>query len=420
MPVTMADSARQDSAVPPPPSPSTATEEANRYAHGRRAAVVSILGNALLAAVKLALGLLTNSISLMADAAHTASDMLTSVVVLVGLRVARLPADDKHPWGHGRAETIAALVVAVLLGAVGLDLAWSSVTRIVEPPMVGEKVGGTGLLLSAGIILASVLFKGWMGLYAARVGRSIKNQSLLADAWHHYSDAFSSLFVVVALVLARFGIYGADGWMGLAVSIVILGTAWHHTRLAGSALLGESPDAELVGRIEQAAQSVRGVTHIHGVTVHDYGRRKVASLHIRLAANLPLAMAHDAASQVEAAIGRDAGIAALVHAEPEGRPPLDDRVTAIRHTITEMLARHPAVVSFHAVSVLPENHGLEIEFHVHILPASSIEEAHRLEHSLQEQFVAALGDVHVHVHVEPCVLKCKHCPDTCGVERPRA
>jgi len=414
----MADSTRQDSAAPLPPAPSIATEEANRYAHGRRAAVVSILGNALLAAVKLALGVLTNSISLMADAAHTASDMLTSVVVWVGLRVARLPADAKHPWGHGRAETIAALVVAVLLGAVGFELAWSSVARIARPPVIGETVGGAGLLLSAGIILASVFLKAWMGRYAAQVGRSIKNQSLLADAWHHYSDAFSSLFVVVALVLARFGIYGADGWMGLAVSVVILGTAWHHTRLAGSTLLGESPDTELVGRIEQAARGVQGVTHVHGISVHDYGRRKVVSLHIHVPANQSLNMAHHVASQVEIAIGRDIGLAALVHAEPEGSSPGCDRIATIRHTITDMLARHPAVVSFHAVSVLPENHGLEIEFHVHILPMSSIDEAHRLEHSLQEQLVAALGDVHVHVHVEPCVLKCGNCPDACGVERP--
>ncbi|MBN2584572.1 MAG: cation diffusion facilitator family transporter [Planctomycetes bacterium] len=400
------------------PSTSPSSEDATRYAQGRRAAIVSIVGNCLLAAVKLALGLLTNSISLMADAAHTASDMLTSIVVWIGLRVARQPADAKHPYGHGRAETIAALVVAVLLGAVGLDLAVSSISRALRPPKVGEEFGSTGMLLAAGFILASVFFKAWMGYYASRVGHTIKNQSLLADAWHHYSDAFSSILVVIALVLARYGIYGADGWLGLGVSIVLLGTAWFHMKMAGSALLGERPDEELVQRIEGAARSVHGVIGVHGVAVHDYGRRKVTSLHIELTPNLPLDGAHHVASQVETAIAQQTGLMALVHAEPQSEQRFDKRIAAIRSTVSEMLARHPSIVSFHALSVLPEDHGLEVEFHVHIRPGTPIEDAHKLEHGLEERLLTKLGDLHVHVHVEPCQLGCPNCPAMCGVERP--
>ena len=390
-----------------------------RYVRGRRAAVVGVAGNLVLAAAKLVLALLTGSIALMADAVHTASDMLTSIVVWIGLRVARRPEDEQHPYGHGRAETIAALVVGLLLGVAGINFAWEAVRRMADPPEIGGAMGGLGLLLTAGFISVTVAAKAWMGFYASRVGRQIENQSLLADAWHHYSDALSSVLVVIALVSAGWGYYGADAWLGLGVAVMILYTGWYHVRKAASALLGEAPKAQTIEAIKTAARAVHGVKDVHAVTVHDYGLRKVASLHITLLGGLTLDDAHRVATEVEHALARRLGIAALVHAEPEDARVPQSHLDHVRETVQRLLVEHPGIVSFHALTVQPEDHGLEVEFHAYVPPGTPIEASHRLEHDVADSLARAMPGLHVHLHIEPCPLACDACPGTCGVAVPR-
>jgi cation diffusion facilitator family transporter len=391
-------------------------DEAARYVRGRRAAVMSIAVNTLLAAGKFFLATLTGSVALLADAVHTASDMLTSIVVWVGLRVGRRPADREHPYGHGRAETIAALVVAVLLGMAGLNLAWESLSRVLEPREVGTGLSGAALLAVAAIVLGTALVKAWLGRYAWRVGRAIENRSLITDAWHHYSDALSSVLVVAALVLARWDVFGADAWLGLGVSLILLVTAWIHGRAAGSSLLGEQPDTALVLRIASEAGSVHGVRDVHDIEVHDYGRRRAVSLHVSLESGLALADAHEVASLVEHRLGGQLGVAAVVHAEPvdEQSPPA--HLAEVRRAVQRLLIRHAGIVSFHAVTVQPEDHGLEVEFHVHVPPATPVASAHELEHDVTETLVREFPGLHVHVHIEPCRLACDRCPQTCGVD----
>jgi len=395
-------------------------DERQRYVRGRRAAVLSIAGNMVLAAAKFALAALTGSIALMADAVHTASDVATSIVVWVGLRVARRPADEDHPHGHGRAETIAALVVGLLLGVAGIDFAWEAVRRMADPPEIGGTMGGLGLLLTAGLVSATVAAKFWMGFYASRVGRQIGNQSLVADAWHHYSDALSSVLVVAALVLARWHIYGADAWLGLGVALIIIYTGWHHVRKAGSVLLGEAPKAQTVEEITKSAQAIHGVKDVHAVTVHDYGRRKVASLHITLLGGLTLADAHRVATEVEHALGQQLNVTALVHAEPEDAHVPQSHLDDVRQAVHRLLIRHPGIVSFHALTVQPEDHGLEVEFHAYVPPGTPIERSHQLEHDVIDMLARELPDLHIHLHIEPCPLGCDPCPTSCGVQMDQA
>ncbi len=388
-----------------------------RYALGRRAANIGIYGNIALALIKGVMAYLTQSISLWADTADTASDTVTSAVVLIGLFIARRPADREHPWGHGRAEPIATLVVAVLLGIVGVQLATRSVGRIVTPVALGgTAMAGVGLLVVAGIMLFFALLKEWMARYTVRVGRRIENMSLVADAWHHRSDALISVLVAAALIGARFGYTGFDSWFGLGISGLVLYVAWGYLRDAGSSLLGRAPDEETLAAIERVGRAVHGVQDVHEVAVHEYGRRKIASLHVTLLPELTLAGAHAVASAVEAALGRELGLAALVHTEPAGDAPTEDRLLAIRRGVEDLLTRHPAVVSYHALTVLREDHGLEVEFHVRMAPGTTIEAAHALEHGLANEMPQKLGQLHVHVHVEPCRLGCQECPGTCGVE----
>jgi len=389
-----------------------------RYALGRRAANIGIYGNILLAVIKGGMAFLTHSISLWADTAHTAADTVTSAAVLIGLYIARRPADREHPWGHGRAENVATLVIAVLLAVVGVELAAGSLERIIKPGdwNQGAELAGTVLLVVAGVMIVFAVLKEWMARYAARVGRQIENTSLEADAWHHRSDALASVLVAGALVGARLGYNRLDGWFGLAISFLILHAAWDYLKQSASDLLGRAPPEETLAAIERVGRAVHGVQDVHEVGVHEYGRRKIASLHVTLMPELTLEGAHAVASAVEEALSRELGLAALVHTEPSGSGPTEERLLAVRRGVEDLLTRHPAVVSYHALTVLREDHGLEVEFHVRMAPGTTIEAAHALEHGLASEMSQKLGQLHVHVHVEPCRLGCKDCPGTCGVE----
>jgi divalent metal cation (Fe/Co/Zn/Cd) transporter len=155
---------------------------------------VSIVGNVALSAVKVAFGLLLNSISLLADAAHTAADVLTSVVVLVGFRLAKAPADEKHPFGHGRAEFLSSLVIAALLVYVGVEFGITSFRRLAT----GSAVRGN--LLVAAVMVAGAIVKEWMTRFASYLGARANAQALIGDAWHHRTDAIASVLVAVAIV----------------------------------------------------------------------------------------------------------------------------------------------------------------------------------------------------------------------------
>lgn len=286
-------------------------DQAVRARVGFLEAWISIVSNTLLAVLKLALGLWLNSISLLADALHTASDVVTSAVVLVGFRAARAPADEQHPYGHGRVESVATLVIAVLLVLAGVEFAGGSLRRF----FAAEPVRGS--YAAAAILIASGLYKEWLARFAVELGRRINSSVLVADAWHHRTDAIASVLVAVAIVASQFGHFQVDAVCGLLVTGLVIYTGWKLGRNAASVLIGERPERAVVDRVTALATCVRGVQDVHGVSVHDYGGgRTLVSLHIRVDERLPVRESHDIAQQVETVLEGDLGIQATVHVEP--------------------------------------------------------------------------------------------------------
>jgi len=272
---------------------------------------VSILSNAVLAAVKIALGLMLNSISLLADAVHTASDVITSLVVLVGFRAARLPADEEHPYGHGRVEPIATLIIAILLAIVGFEFAKSSVGRF----MAGEAVKGS--LAVAGIMVAGGVFKEWLARFSVALGRKIASPVLIADAWHHRSDAVASVLVAVAIIASAYGYPKVDAIFGLIVSVLILYTAWELGRGACDELIGRKTDPATLARISDLVSGIAGVEGVHKINLHDYGSgAKIASLHIQVDERLPVRESHAIAARVKYSLLDSMGLKTTVHVEP--------------------------------------------------------------------------------------------------------
>ncbi|MGE5599252.1 MAG: cation diffusion facilitator family transporter [Bacteroidota bacterium] len=285
-----------------------------RQTAGVLEAWVSIIGNILLFAIKFAIGTVIHSISLIADSFHTLSDVLTSIVVLAGFKISRRAPDDEHPFGHGRGESIATLVIALLLVLVGAEFLIQSVRRLLHP----APVAGTPLVV--GVMVLSGIAKELMASFSSWLGKRIESSALVADAWHHRSDAVASVLVAVAIVGAIFRVYWLDGLFGVGVSFLIAYTGIDLGRSSINDLLGRSPSLETLKTIQDEAAAVDGVVGVHDVNVHDYGQRLAVSLHVEVEPNLDVTRAHFIADEVEKRIIEKMKADAVVHVDPrEGR-----------------------------------------------------------------------------------------------------
>lgn len=281
-----------------------------RYAYLE--AMVSIICNTVLASVNFTMGWILNSIALTANAVHTASDIVTSVIVLYGFKEAKRPADDEHPYGHGRLESVATLVIAVLLIIVGFEFGMTSVERLLSGVSISGSVGCAAALLTAGVI------KEWMARFSLALGKAISAKALAADAWHHRSDAIANWLVGASLLLARVGLGWLDAVFGVGVSLLIVYTGYSLARSAASTLIGEKPDEELVNCVKELVLSVRNVEGTHKISVHDYGGNKIVTLHIQVPDELRVDESHAIAGEVRRLVREKLGMETVVHVEPSG------------------------------------------------------------------------------------------------------
>lgn len=297
--------------IPPNSSegPSQKTRSATRAGH------VSVAVNVALAAFKFVAGTLSGSIAVVADAWHTLSDSLSSVVLLVGLKISEKPADAEHPFGHGRAELIASIVIGMLLAAVGFEFVHGGVKKIVEHE--SAEFGALGYAA----MIATVAVKEAMAQYSFYVARKTGMLSLRADGFHHRSDALSSLIILAGMVATNiFGetLWWMDGALGGIVGLMLLRVAWTVLRDAGNKLLGEPVPAEVETKVCEIARRVSGNENLflHHWHFHAYGEHRELTFHIRLAPEMSLAEAHRRGSEIERAIALELGIDATIHIEP--------------------------------------------------------------------------------------------------------
>jgi len=272
---------------------------------------VSIVVNVLLFGMKLFFGLVINSVSLIADAVHTLADVITSAIVVVSFKVASRPGDREHPFGHGRAEQIATLIIAVLLGLVGLEFAKESLARLFRPPAVEYN------LVVMGALLLSAFVKEWMYRFARELAERIDSAALLGDAWHHRTDAFASLGVGVGLLGVLLGYPRVDAVLGLIVSGLILYTAYEIGRECSDRLLGRRPPEEMVAAVKDCALQVEGVLGIHRIELHEYGQRQYLTAHLEVAPELDVVEAHQISELVEEMVSRKLGATISIHIEPK-------------------------------------------------------------------------------------------------------
>ncbi|MEM2004467.1 MAG: cation diffusion facilitator family transporter [Zestosphaera sp.] len=281
-----------------------------RRSAGFREGFVSILVNLLLFAGKYYVGLVHNSIAVVADAVHTLSDAVTSVVVVIGFWAAYRPPDSEHPFGHGRAEQVGAVVIGTLLGVVGFEFMLSS---------YGKLVAKESLIFSwtlVAVLMASALIKELLARWALKLGRAHKSQSIIGDAWHHRSDAVAAGLLAVGVIVGG-DYWWLDGVLGLAVSALIMYTSAEIILITSRELLGSSPagsEMEVLRKVVVSTSPL--IEDLHHVHIHRYGDHVEISLHIRLPKDVSLEEAHRLADSVERAIKNELGWDATVHVEP--------------------------------------------------------------------------------------------------------
>lgn len=288
-------------------------DPAVRARYGYLEAGMSILCNILLFGVKLMFGLLMNSIALIADAFHTLSDVGTSLVVIFGFRASKKPADEEHPFGHGKSEYVAALIIAVLLVIVGVEFIWQSIDRITTPVAIEHR----NIAPYVGcIVIFSAVLKEAAARYSIAIGRKINSEALIADAWHHRSDALTSVGVGISIIGSGYGYSILDPVCGVVVSVVIIYTGIDLIRRSSDYLMGVSPDVGMLADIMDATRSVEGVYGVHNISVHDYVTTKVVSLHVEVDGSISLKKAHEIADAIEREIMSKTGFQSVVHTEP--------------------------------------------------------------------------------------------------------
>ena len=282
-----------------------------RRRYGVLSGTVGIFLNLVLFAGKLAAGLIVHSVSITADAFNNLSDAASSVITLIGFRFAGKRRDRNHPFGHGRAEYLTGLLVSVSIVLMGIELAKTSLSRILSPEHVHFSAA------AAAILAASILIKFYMYFYNRRLADKIGSVALRSTAMDSLSDCVSTGAVLICQILSlKLGMH-LDGWCGLAVSLFILRTGVAAMLETANPLLGNAPDPELSARITDLVLNTEGILDMHDLLIHDYGPdHLMASLHAEVPSDLTLLQAHEIIDRLETALDHEFGVESVIHIDP--------------------------------------------------------------------------------------------------------
>lgn len=271
---------------------------------------LSIIVNIFLFGLKYWAGVATGSIAIIADAWHTLTDSISSIIVLIGVKVSSKPADEKHPFGHGRAELIASLIIGVLLAIIAFFFIQQSIEKLKNREAV---VFGTFAIV---VTVISIVSKEALAQFAIWAGKKTGSTVLKADAWHHRSDAISSVIILVGIFLGKY-FWWIDGVLGIIVALLIFYATYEIFRDSVNPLLGKTPDENLIKEVNKICQAINATQmEAHHFHIHEYGNHTELTFHINLSNDVSLEDAHIIATKIENSIREKLNIEATIHMEP--------------------------------------------------------------------------------------------------------
>ena len=316
-----------------------------RVAYGYLCGAVGIALNILLFAGKIIAGTISGSVAVTADAFNNLSDAGSSIISLIGFRLASQKPDPHHPFGHGRFEYIASLIISIIIVLMGFELGKSSFEKIVAPQAVEYSA------VTFAVLGASVLVKLYMFFYNNSVGKKIDSATMRATAMDSISDAVSTGAVLISAVIAMFTNLALDGWMGLVVAVFIMVTGFKSAKETIDSLLGTPPSPECVKQIEDMALQYDDIIGVHDMIVHNYGPgRTFVSLHAEVPSDGDIVAIHDTVDNAEREIAKELGCLVTIHMDPVDVH--DEHTAQLREKVSEIIKQINPDITFHDFRVV--------------------------------------------------------------------
>jgi len=327
-------------------NPTDYQSPAVRRAYGTLCSAIGIFLNILMFAGKFLAGSIANSVAITADAFNNLSDAASSIITLLGFRLAGKEPNPNHPFGHGRIEYLSGVAVSILILLMGFELFKSSVLKIINPEPIEPS------LLAGGIMVAAIIIKLYMAFYNKTVGKKIDSGAMAAVAADSLSDTISTIVVLASMIIAKFTGFNIDAYAGIFVAILILMTGFESVRDTISPLLGQAPSKEFVSDIERIVTSQEHVLAIHDLFVHDYGPgRLFVSVHAEVPGDVDVFVLHDEIDNAEVELKKQLGCNATIHLDPVCVN--DDDVNKMRETVGAIVKKFDPVLSFHDFRMVP-------------------------------------------------------------------
>ena len=288
------------------------TNDSNvREKYGTLGGLVGIVVNMIIAAAKLIIGSFSGSISITADAVNNFSDAGSSIITLIGFKMANKPADEDHPYGHGRIEYISGFIVAFIVLIFGVELMKSSIDRIINPAEI------TYSMWAIVVLVLSIAGKIWLGLFNRKLGKAINSTAMTAVFTDCISDSGATAVTIISMLLAHFAKINIDGILGVIVAIIIIIAGINIIRDTLNPLLGQAPDKELVNSIAETVLSFDKVVGIHDLVLHNYGSTKTfGSIHVEVPANENVLIVHEIMDNIKLEIKKKYGVEIVAHTDP--------------------------------------------------------------------------------------------------------
>ncbi|NFV13513.1 cation diffusion facilitator family transporter [Clostridium sp. FAM 1755] len=319
-----------------------------RDAYGYLASIVGILCNIILFITKLSIGLISNSIAVIADAFNNLSDAASSIITFLGFKLASKPADKEHPFGHGRIEYLSGFIVSFMVLLVGVEFIKSSFNKIIHPTLVKFQ------LIPFVILILSILVKLWLSIFNKSIGNKIDSNALKATSFDALSDVIASFFVALSLIISKWISIPLDGYFGIVISLFILYSGISLIKETLSPILGEAPDSKLVNEIIDNIMRNDLIMGVHDLIIHNYGpRRYMASIHAEVPSNESIVKIHEVIDKAENEISKKLDLLLVIHMDPIN---VDNKEIAYtRKEVVKILEQFSIIKSMHDFRMVGED-----------------------------------------------------------------
>lgn len=346
-----------------------------RTSYGILASCVGIFCNILLFLAKLMIGIVLGSLAVTADAFNNLSDAASSIISFIGVKMAGKPADAEHPFGHGRIEYIAALIVSFLVIEVGFTFFKSSVSKIFHPEAISFS------LIPFLILLLSILVKLWMAFFNRKLGKKIDSKVMLATSADSMGDVITTGATVVSILICHFTSVNVDAAAGLIVSLIVMWSGISIAKDTLEPLIGQRIPAELYQKITDAVESYEGILGTHDLIVHNYGpNQSMATIHAEVSNDMDIEQAHTIIDHAEREVGRSLGILLVIHMDPIEIH--DEEVLFMKEKLTRLINALDSRLSFHDFRVLKDPDMNTMVFDLVVPDSYSTEDSDRVMHQL--------------------------------------